>query len=90
MVGASAAALSAVMLERAEERASTVPGDLARHVLDRTRAYQVRYDNQGRVKTAQVVPPTHISKPAGSPGATPSPDAEQEHIGGAVEFVTAL
>ncbi|HEY2524499.1 MAG TPA: hypothetical protein VGI29_05530 [Candidatus Binataceae bacterium] len=38
--------------------------------------YRVHYDTQARVKTVQVVPPTHGSEPAGSPGAASSPVSE--------------
>jgi hypothetical protein len=37
--------------------------------------YRVRYDNEDRVKTVQVVPPAHGSEPASSPAAAVSPSA---------------
>lgn len=38
--------------------------------------YRVRYDDQDRIKTVQVVPPTHGSEPATSPEAGSSRDIE--------------
>ena len=38
--------------------------------------YRVRYDEQGRIKAVQVVPPTHGAEPAASPGAPSSRDIE--------------
>jgi hypothetical protein len=38
--------------------------------------YRVHYDDQGRIETVQVTPPTHGSEPSSSPGAAPSPHAE--------------
>ena len=38
--------------------------------------YRVHYDDQNRVKTVQVVPPTQSSKTVNSPGAASSPDTE--------------
>ena len=38
--------------------------------------YRVHYDNQDRVKTVTVVPPSYGSEPPNSPVAAPSPNAE--------------
>jgi hypothetical protein len=38
--------------------------------------YRVHYDDQYRVKTVQVVPPTYNSEPGSSPSAASSPNAE--------------